>query len=96
MWINFTLAALSSAENAAVRFLATGLFLVFLIIVFTFDARFLLRIVLTLSFLTFFMALLIIGIFFSMPISSYAYDRHRAWYGNTAIALSQAILLSFQ
>lgn len=61
-WIRWTLAALSKAEKAACRSLAVLLALAFLTKDFKASSRFLLRAVLTLSFLTFFMADLIIGI----------------------------------
>lgn len=60
-WINFTLAALSKAENAACKSLASFEVLAFLTKDFRLNSRFLLRAVLVLSFLTFLIADLIIG-----------------------------------
>ncbi len=60
-WISFTLAALSSTEKAACRSLAFFEVLTFLIKALRVSARFLLRAVLVLSFLTFLIADRIIG-----------------------------------
>lgn len=60
-WINFTLEALSKAENAFCKSLADFEVLTFLIKDFKFSSCFLLRAVLVLSFLTFLIADLIIG-----------------------------------
>lgn len=60
-WIRWTLAALSKAEKAARRSLAVLLALAFLTRDFKAISRFLLRAVLALSFLTFFMADRMIG-----------------------------------
>lgn len=60
-WINLTLAALSKAENTACKSLADLLVRLFLIRDFKAPFRLLLRAVLTLSFLTFLIADLIIG-----------------------------------
>lgn len=60
-WIRCTLAALSRAEKASVKSLAALLVLAFLTKDFKVISRFLLRAVLILSFLTFFMADLMIG-----------------------------------
>ncbi len=60
-WIRWTLAALSRAEKAAVKSLAVLLALTFLTNDFRAISRFLLRVVLTLSFLTFLIAERMIG-----------------------------------
>lgn len=60
-WISLTLAALSKAEKTACKSLAPFEALAFLIKDFKFNSRFLFRAVLTLSFLTFLIADLIIG-----------------------------------
>lgn len=60
-WIKWTLAALSRAEKAACKFLALLSFLAFLTKAFKEISRFLLRAVLTLSFLTFLIAERMIG-----------------------------------
>ena len=60
-WINFTLTALSKAENTFCKSLVVFEVLTFLIKDFKFSSRFLLRAVLVLSFLTFLIADLIIG-----------------------------------
>lgn len=60
-WINFTLVALSKAENAACKSFAALVVLTFLIKDFKFVSRFSLRAVLVLSFRTFLMAERIIG-----------------------------------
>lgn len=60
-WINLTLAALSKAENTACKSLSDLVVRLFLIRDFKILSRLLLRAVLTLSFLTFFIADLMIG-----------------------------------
>ena len=62
-WIKWTLAALSSAEKAACKFLGVLETLAFLIADFKAVSRFLFRAVLVLSFLTFLMAERITGIY---------------------------------
>jgi len=74
-WIKWTLTALSKAEKAACKSFASFVPLTFLIADFSETSLFLLRAVLTLSFLTFLIALLMIGIIFT-PVTSFAYDRH--------------------
>lgn len=60
-WIRLTLAALSKAEKAACKFLATGFLRVVLINFFKTTSRFRFRAVLILSFLTFFNADFMMG-----------------------------------
>jgi len=66
LWIRLTFTDLSKAEKADVKFLAEGVRLVSLMIFFKDVSRFLLRIVLILSFLTFLIALFMIGIVLGM------------------------------
>ena len=88
--------ALSKAEKAAVRSEAFLLILTFLIDALTESSRFLLRAVLILSFLTFFIADFIIGIFFIHANFKLCLERHKCLsYVNIGPSLVQAYLVQF-
>ena len=84
LWIKLTLTALSSAEKTILRFSSDFSFLVFLIKDFKFNSRFLLRVVLTLSFLTFLIADLSNGILIFVP-----------GYGNIAASFTQVRMVGY-
>ena len=82
LWIKLVLAALSRAEKTADKFLADLAALAFFIKALKVSSRFLLRAVLNLSFLTFFIADLIIGISLLRASTRSSYNWHGR-YSNT-------------